>query len=251
MTDQSTAALDQAAAEAVAEETQTEEIQEEQQAEETQTDETPAEEETAEVTEEGLPADHKERSDLGRKVSAMHRRMDEMTQTLSSLQSFLEANSQRRDENPIDPDEPLTMKDLQRYETEREKAKKREQKQYDDKYRNTVQGLGTDLTDEEWTAVVEEMKNIPLNSSNNPEIDAERNFYKAQGIYFRKSSTKSEKKVNPLKGERANTGVATTQKTVVKETKMPKLDADAQAYYDYVARTEGDEAARKLVKDLD
>jgi hypothetical protein len=58
-------------------------------------------------------------------------------------------------------------------------------------------------------------------------------------------------KETPLKGEKPKEklGVATTQTSVTKETKQPKLDSYAQSYIDSVRRRDGDEYADKLLKD--
>lgn len=246
MTDQSTAALDEAAAEAVKEQTE--------QTEETETEETVEEttaEESAEEADEGLPKEHKERSDLGRKVSAMHRRMDEYDNKFDRLISLFESNASKRDDShDPDPDEPLTYRDWERLSAKRDEEKQREQKKYDDKYKRTVQSLGTDLTDSEWNEVVDELSNIPLNSTGNPEFDAERNFLKAERAILRKKLAKPVERKNPLKGEQKPPGVADSQKPVVKEAVEPKLSGAAQSYLKMVEREDGEERAANLRKSV-
>ena len=246
MTDQSTAALDEAAAEAVKEQSEETEVVEEQTQEEP--DEASAEES---AEDEGLPTEHKERSDLGRKVSAMHRRMDEFDNKFDRLLSAFETKTVERDESQsVDPDEPLTYRDWERLSAEQKAREQREQKKYDDKYRRTVQGLGTDLTDSEWQDVVSEMGKMPLNPSGNPEFDAERNFLKAERAILRKKLAKPVERKNPLKGEDKPPSVTTSQKSVVKEAAEPKLSPDAQSYLRMVEREDGEERAANLKKAL-
>ena len=93
------------------------------------------------------------------------------------------------------------------------------------------------------------MQNLTYDPSDNPQIDAERNFYRAERIYLRKKAAPA--RVNPLKGEKpsGSIGVATSQKSVVKEPAVPKLDAFAQAYVNSVRARDGEEKANKLVKE--
>jgi hypothetical protein len=107
------------------------------------------------------------------------------------------------------------------------------------------------LGQEEYDAVLAEMRDVTYDPTDNPERDAEMNFLKAEKIYLRKKMAKPADKVNPLKGEKPKDklGVATTQTSVTKETKQPKLDEYAQSYLDSVRRRSGDEYADKLLKD--
>lgn len=252
--EQSTAALDQAAAEAVdsQQETEQEEVAQEEQVEETIEQVAEAEEAAEELDEDGLPTDHKKRSDLGRKMSAFHRRMDNVDQTLSRLASILEQQESGSDQVPAtDPDEPLTVAEWQRLSAQEKAKEERDTKKYNDTYRSAVGRLGGDLTDQQWQDIVKEMESLPLDSSGNAELDAERNFYKASNIYYKKQLAKPAEKEVPLKREIAkNTNVATSQKTVVKEEKMPKLDEYSKSYLDMVSRQDGEEKASKLRKSI-
>ena len=246
---ETTAALDEAAAEAV-------EAQEVTQETEEKPEET---EQVAETTEEvveeqvgELPEDHKDRSDLGRKLSAYHRRVDEIDNKFERIMGYLE--TQKQEESPeqkLDPDEPATVKDVERMLAAREDRKKSREQSYNDSYVRTISGLGADLSQTEYDAVLAEMKDITYDPSNKPETDAEMNFLKAERIYLRKKVAQPPEKKNPLKGEKPKEalGVATSQASVQKETKQPKLDADAQSYLESVRRSSGDEYANKLLKD--
>jgi hypothetical protein len=177
--------------------------------------------------------------------------MDEFDNKFDRLLSAFETKTIERDESQtVDPDEPLTYRDWERLSAEQKSREQREQKKYDDKYRRTVQGLGTDLTDDEWQDVVSEMGKMPLNSSGNPEFDAERNFLKAERAILRKQLAKPVEKKNPLKGEDKPGKVITSQKSVVKEAAEPKLNDDAKSYLRMVEREDGEERAANLKKAL-
>lgn len=248
---ETTAALDEAAAEAVEDQEITQET------EETKTEETT--EQVAETTEEvveeqaeELPQDHKDRSDLGRKLSAYHRRVDEIDNKFERIMGYLE--TQKKEEAPeqeLEPDEPVTRGEMERILAAREERRKSREQSYNDNYVRTISGLGSDLGQDEYDAVLAEMKDITYDPSENAERDAEMNFLKAERIYLRKKMAKPAEKVNPLKGEKPKEklGVATTQTSVTKETKQPKLDSYAQSYLDSVRRRDGDEYASKLLKD--
>jgi len=258
--EQSTAALDDAAAEAVAsqnnntEET-VEQVQEaveqvEREREETKAEIAEAEQSAEELDAEGFPKEHKTRSDLGRKLSALHRRLDEQDNKFDRMMSYLESQS-KPDEGQVDPDEPLTVADYKRLREKEDREKAAKQEKYNDGYKSAISRLGGDLTDSEWEGVIEEMKSLQYNPSDNPELDAERNFYRAERIYLRKLMAQPvEKKVPGKKEINKNLGVANSQKTVVKETKQPKLDGYSQSYYDYMVRSDGEESARKKVEGI-
>jgi hypothetical protein len=106
------------------------------------------------------------------------------------------------------------------------------------------------MDQKEYDAVIAEMQSMTYDPSNDPKRDAEINFYKAERAYLRKKIAPPRK--NPLEGKKPEEkiGVATAQKTVVKEPATPKLDAAAQSYLDFVRSEDGEERASKLVKEL-
>ena len=248
-------ALDQAAAEAVESQKtdESEEVTEQTTEEPAFTPVAEAEEQTAEeLDDEGLPKEHKERSDLGRKVSAVHRRMDEMDNKFDRMLQYLESTVKPKDSlEDLDENEPITRKDLERWQNEIKVKEEQQEIKYRDEYVKTIAGLGTDLGQAEYDAVIAEMQSLTYNPTKDPARDAEINFYRAERAYLRKKVAQPQRK-NPLKGATTDVkpGVATSQKTVVPEKAMPKLDADAQAYLDYVRRTDGDEKAQKIAKGL-
>jgi hypothetical protein len=203
---------------------------------------------------EGLPADHKERSDLGRKVSATHRRLDEYDNRFQRIEGYLEKLVKPKAPDPaqeLNPDEPVTVSEMQAIMDAREKAKEEQKKTYLDSYQRAVSSMGPDLSEGEWEDVLNELKTMHYDPSDDPVRDAKENFLKADNIRLRKKAAQPLEKQNPLQGGKpqGKLGVATNQNAVVKETAQPKLDADAKSYMDYVRRTDGDEAANKLTKD--
>jgi len=243
--------LDKAAEEAVASQ---QNIEQETVQETGEVQEQAAETVVEELDTEGLPKEHKERSDLGRKVAAYHRRMDELDNKFDRIMNYLE-NSQKPKDDPLDeldPNEPITIKDVEAMMARRENEKKSREKTYNDNYVRTVAGLGGDMDQDEYDAVIAEMQSITYNPSEDPVKDAEINFYRAERAYLRKKIAQPVQKKNPLEGKtpEGKIGVATSQKTVVKQTAMPKLDADAQAYIDFVRETDGEERANKLIKEI-
>lgn len=255
--------LTQAAADAVAEQTETVEETQETEEETVETAEEETQEEVVETQEEldaeGLPVDHQKRSDLGRKISAMHRRQDESDTRLDRILEALEAQTklatQRNEPDPLDdldPDEPMTKGEMERWFEARERKAKESSVTYDREYLKTFEQLSTTLTKEEVDMVVDEMKGINYKPSSNPARDAEINFYKAERAYLRKQLAKPKGKENPIKGNGSKTplGTVTNQKVVEKEVSLPKLDANAASYLAFVEREDGTDKANELHKSM-
>jgi len=256
--EQSTAAddsLNQAAAEAVETSESVEQV--DVQNAEQETAESAEETETSDETNgDGLPVEQKSRSDLGRKVAAIHRRLDEQDNKWNELLDRFDvmlSRSSGKTEQQVDYDEPLTRRDLENWQKEQETAKQKQEKKYNDSYNNTMLKLGAEMTDDDWNGLVAELKNMPPARTNNPSHDAELNFFKAQASMLKKAVVKPAERKNPLKGETPKnpTGVITNQKTVVKDSPMPKLDGAARSYLDFIAREDGDETAKKRANSVD
>ena len=240
--------LDAAAAEAV--ETQEQTTQETEKTTE-ETTEQVAETAVEELDKEGLPTDHKERSDLGRKTTALHRRVDETDNKLDRILTYLESEKTKDEDvlTELAPDEPVTRKDLEEFVSQRDKDRKTKKENYQGSYDKTILSQGPELEQSEFDAIIAEMT-FTYDPSDDPVRDAEKNFHKAEVAYLRKKAAKPLEKENPLKGAApvGKLGVATSQKTVQKETIIPTLDAPAQSYLDSVRAERGDEAADKLMK---
>lgn len=249
--------LNAAAADAVVpeSETETEEIVEELET----TEETEVEQETEEVDDEGLPADHGKRSDLGRKVSAMHRRQDDsdarLDRILQALETQTELATRQIEPDPLDvldPDAPMTKAEIDKYLEARERKAEQQISHYDKTYLNTFNKLSVDLPKAEAEAIVEEMKVLSYNPSTDPAKDAEVNFLKAERSYLRKQLAKPKGKVSPITGkhEHSAIGTVTSQKVVTKETVLPKLDAAGMSYLAFVESEDGPDKAKELHKSL-
>lgn len=235
--------LDAAAADAVNEEVEEEVLEEE-----------PAQEELEagseeEVDEEGLPKDHGKRSDLGRKVAAQHRRMDEIENTLNRIASMMEQNQRQSEEEEIDPDVPLTLREWQRIQEREARQKEQQANDYENKYYTAFAQLVKDMEKDEYKAITDEMANLRYNPSSNPEFDAERNFLKAQLAVVQKRT--GERK-NPLKGAKPKgpIGTVTNQRSTQKEKSLPTLDPAAADFLKFVEFKDGKEKAQRLHQEL-
>lgn len=207
--------------------------------------------EQSELDAEGLPADHTERSNLGRKITSFHRRQDEFESRIDRLLGVIEGQQQpaQTQELVLEPNEPVTYAEMERLLDQREKASSAQAEKYNTEYLKALGQTSTNLSDQERDAIFEEMKSITYDPSNNPARDAELNFFKAERAYLRKQLARPKnEKVNPLKGNepRSALGGTTNQTTVTKEAVLPKLDASGQSYLAYVAREDGEERATNL-----
>jgi len=246
--------LSQAASDAVNKQ-QKEEIFEEQ-------DNEPAElskeqDEPEELDDDGLPKDNAKRSDLGRKITAFHRRQDEFEERINKLLELAESQSTRftnappkEEEVNFDPNEPITFAEMNKILDYREKASKQQNEYYNNQYLRTLGSLSSDLSEQEQGQILEEMKNITYKPSNDPARDAELNFYKAEKAFLRKqlATAKTGKKI-PLRGDEPLDGIP-NQKNVARDVPLPKLSPSAQSYLAYIARTDGQEKAVALHKEL-
>jgi hypothetical protein len=252
--------LNRAAMDAVAGQQETEpEAQEEEIVEQEQDVSRETSEEQEELDDEGLPVDHVKRSDLGRKVSAMHRRQDDVDSRLDKILKALEAqtNLATTKDSPdpldaLDPDEPMTKAEIDRYLEARERKAQEQTSYYDKTYLNTFNQLSATLSEAEAEAIVEEMKVMSYNPTKDPEKDAEVNFLKAERAYLRKQLAKPKGKVSPITGDKVKSpiGTVTSQKTVAKDVNLPKLDAAGASYLAFVEREDGIDRANELHRSL-
>lgn len=193
--------------------------------------------------------EHKERSRLGRRVSAIeeevdyrNRRIDGM---LEKMEGFLSSTSKTSNYESEVNDMPLTKKDFDRLTYEREKRRREDRTRYESNYLQHIKRLGQsedpDLHDEIYG---EMMKNFNVRHSSDPVADAERNYYRATRAVLKKASPKKEV---PLKGEKAK-GAGVGGDTVMKEKEaaLPELDEYAKEYVK--SRGLSEEKVRKALK---
>lgn len=217
------------------------------------------EEAPTEFDEDGLPIDHGARSELGRKVAAAHRRMDEFGTKLGTLDSRLDKlltlleKQNSPEEEEIDPDMPLTYGEYQRLEQKREQERAYQQQRYNDEYISTISQLASDLDEKSAELIVAEMRdNVRYTPTGNAKEDARSNFIKATQLVLQKQTAAPLKKTNPLDKNEPRKGIGTIKSQAITKTNkpLPKLDAAAEDYLRYVASTRGEEEALKLRKGL-
>jgi hypothetical protein len=250
--------LNQAAADAVEPGPETTKVTEETAPLHEATVEEPKQEE---LDDDGLPKEHQARSDLGRKLAAMHRRQDETAETLSRISQLLERVATAKSETPaldapqIDPDEPVTYKELLKIVESREQQKVQAKTNYDRSYSAVLERSFAEYVDEkgemnaaEIDGVLDEMRILKYVPSNDPEKDALSNLRKAERAYLKKQTAQPKAKVNPLKGETPRSPLGTTAggKSPSKVAATIKLDKDAEAYLSFVSTSDGAERAEKL-----
>jgi hypothetical protein len=222
-------------------------------------EETAAEEEEQETDDDGLPLDHGARSELGRKVAASHRRMDEFgakieqfDSRLDKLLSVMEKMQPEEEEIELDPDMPLTYGEYQKLEELRERKRMEQQSGYDQDYMSVVTEMAGDLEPEFAEAVMTEMReNVRYQPSKDGKKDALSNFMKATQLAIKKR-TAAPKRRNPLEDNKDREVPGTLKGQVVtKHNKpLPKLDAKTEDYLKYITATRGEEAAMKMRKSL-
>jgi hypothetical protein len=197
------------------------------------------EEEIEEDIEDALPQDHKERSNLGRKISALLNKSDKLEDIVARQQEMIELiGGKETDETD---DEFITKSEFKQMISHKDN----EQKQYENDFKTAFNSLADDLTETEKETVGE----ILLSKYNevisgNGTLDGAKAFNKAYVDYL-----ESSKKRIPLKNKRS-TGVTTKQTSKKVMKKLPKLDAETESYLDYIKRTRGAEVATRLHKSL-
>lgn len=192
-----------------------------------------------EMTPEELEA-HKESSKLGRRVSDMEGKMTEFMEGISAAVSRIETMGQPApgggygglytpETVNTDGDDIMTRNDLVSLLDARDKDATTKQAQYEKFYLghiNKLKGESPELHD---SVVKEMMENFNTRYSNDPEADADRNYYKAVKAVMVKGV-----KTNPLKGDDApsalGVGGTTEQDSSGKAGVMPQLDKFAQDY---------------------
>lgn len=196
------------------------------------------EEITPEEIEETIPTDHKERSNLGRKVSALLNKSDKMEKVIAQQAHIIE---RLMPEEEDDSDELVTRGELKKIVSQPQKAASQYEGDFIDTFNDLCEING--LSDEERegvTNVLFEKYNKQIKGDG--KIDGALNFEKAKADYF------SGKKV-PLKGKKAS-GVVTKQKTKPKGKAPAKLDEVSEKYLAMIERLDGPEKAERLRKSL-
>ena len=152
----------------------------------------------------------------------------------------------------MDPEDSITVGTLDRLLDAREQQKTQQITDYDKAYLGAYNQLAASVSEAEAAAIVEEMKVLSYDPSNNAAKDAEVNFLKAERAMLRKQLAKPKEKINPVTGKKEHSalGTVTTQKTVTKDAVLPKLDAAGTSYLEFVAREDGADKAQELHKSI-
>ena len=194
------------------------------------------------------PSDNGERSKLGRKVKYIEDTVlgfqEQFEERMNRLDGLLASNNRRPDtygyETEDDPNEELIgtkaelKKFLNDYNKDQETQRQDSQMKYEQDYVKTIKRLGSDETEEDHKDIYDEMmSHFNVKYSDNPLVDAEKNYLKATRSVLKKRTAAPAKKVNPLKGNKpkAPLGAGSNSETMAKKTKpMPKFDEAAQDF---------------------
>jgi len=213
------------------------------------------EEVVEEVVEEEIPdepEDNRERSELGRKVKEQGEQMASFMDTVTdAIEEIRTSVKPKAEEEELDDDYPLTMtakeyKALIKEEIAKAgvltkgevEAQKRQSKEYENGYMKKFDSLTADMPKEEKAEIKKEFldnKDINVKHSDNPLIDAQLNFFRAQTNVLRKQVAAKAKPVNPLDKNKDNPdqplgGPLGTNNQEVKGAKVIKLDPEAAKF---------------------
>ena len=147
------------------------------------------------------PEDHGERSQLGRKVGDNYRElMGELEQVKRELDSFkqgvqsVQPQAIQQDIPSFDPNEEIphdmTWGQMEKWQDERDQRKRQLEEQdmirYESGYREKFSKLTQDIDEKEAEAIETEMlANFNVRHYNDPTLDAERNFLRAENAVLR------------------------------------------------------------------
>lgn len=189
------------------------------------------------LDDEGLPIDHKKRSDLGRKVSVALNKTDKLEEILGRTWDVIERIAPQKEVIPdYTLDEPVTKREL----IEEEQKKEQKKALYQNDFRKSFHELSkeADLSTEEKEDVgVILLKDYSIIESENGTLDGARAFQRALKDYTSKKTPLQHNTVGK---------VITKQKPTQKQKPLEKLDAQSQSYYNFMVRTRGPEAADKV-----
>jgi len=198
--------------------------------------------------------EHKERSDLGRKVKELNEKIDSEIGSISDKIDQLLEKKETPEMDEFDGERILNKKELDDYWDKkmraRESAQKKADADYNTAYFRTIGQYKAKEDEADYEAILKEFQaNHNVRRSNDPQADARYNYLEASNAYYKKKSGTPE---NPLKGKGNDLplGAGSEGEPVVeKETPMPKLDSFAEDYVKATGMSE--EAVKKaLASDL-
>lgn len=194
--------------------------------------EEPARAEAKESDEEEV-IDHKESSKLGRKFKGLESRFDQILARLDQI-----GKPETKQEPIEEPEFFATREDLDKYFHAKEQRSKQERSQYEQAYIQQIQKFEETNEDLHEEIFAEMMQNYNVKHSSNALSDARVNYAEAKAsVLQRKVSSKPKVPTR----DRAETApvqpAASSTRTAAKTFAMPKLDAQAQSYVDYLRRS--------------
>lgn len=187
------------------------------------------------------PSDNAERSKLGRKVKYMEDSLNGIKESIDERMDrmeklFSQGQQQERHEEQFEDDEDeevvLTKKEMreqmQQLMKEQQTQETNSQVQYEKGYLSTIKQLGSEEeSEEEFNDIYDEMMaNFNKKHSDNPEMDAEKNWLRATKSVLKKQAAKPIKKENPLKGRKPKSPLGKGGGDTTPDTSptTPKLD---------------------------
>ena len=165
------------------------------------------------------------------KFSSLDEKLDTIIQTMASPKT----EQVKEPDFTQDPDYmPTTQTELDGWYDKRRTAEVKADRDYSNAYTTQIANLAKGDDKEVHDAIVKEMMdNFNVRRSNDGFMDADLNYSKASRSYFKKQLD-VKGKANPLTGPDKDNpplgGGLDGEEMKKKETAMPKLDADAQAF---------------------
>ncbi len=190
------------------------------------------------------PKDNAESSKLGRRVSGIEKQIQEVAQQLNQFftaqAELSKPKAQPVDE--LDPDAPLTLRELETYNARKIAATKSAQDNYLKNYVSSVYNLST--TDEQTISdeILAELDDSTKygQRTGNPAVDAALNYTAAKATIFER---KAGIKTNPLEKNKNKADVKTQfsgdAANPNRGAKKPELDKDAQAFVEWTRNRGG------------
>jgi len=185
------------------------------------------------------PTDHVVRSKLGRRVSAIETKIDSFMDEMRFMMQ--KKNPDEFDEDEIDPDEPLTLRQLEKWEEKKAESANK----YNADYDSQIHQLEMEEEDETFQAEVmkEFLQNHNFKRSNNGKNDAKLNYLNAQIAVLKKSKETKENPLGKNKGKEVKgLGTPSGSKSDTTKGTVIKLDPDTKEFLDYIRSTPGGES---------
>jgi hypothetical protein len=190
--------------------------------------------------EELVPQDHKERSNLGRKVSKYFEKSDTIEEILATQQKTLEAFGQKLfpEEPNYEDEEPVTKGDLKRIES----AKVEKLAKYQNGFKRVVNKSMKKVPEAD-RAGIEELilEKYNVIQSEDGTADGADAFTSAYTDFYSKKA--------PLKQAKSPGGIK-KQKVNKREKPLAKLKGASASYLNFVTREDGKEKAVKLQRSI-